>query len=63
MGLDLGSLTYIAINNDGNWTTDEIRIGASFASVTPLAVPTPAPGALLLLGGILVLARRIRHGH
>jgi hypothetical protein len=57
MGLDLGSLTFIAINNEGNWTTDEIRIGASFESVTPRAVPAPATAALLLLGGILMLAR------
>jgi hypothetical protein len=57
MGVDLGNLTFIAINNEGNWTTDEIRIGASFASVTPMTVPTPAPAALLLLGQILLLAR------
>jgi hypothetical protein len=57
LGLDLGSLSFIAINNEGNWTTDEIRIGASFESVTPRAVPAPATAALLLLGGILMLAR------
>lgn len=58
-GLDLGELIFIAINNAGNWTTDEIRIGATFASVTP----APAPGALpLLVAGLAALSIRRRRG-
>ncbi len=58
-GLDVGSLIYIAINNAGNWTTDEIRVGATFESVTP----APAPGVLsLLVVGLAALSMRRRRG-
>lgn len=58
-GLDVGSLIYIAINNAGNWTTDEIRIGATFESV----IPAPAPGVLsLLVAGLAALSIRRRRG-
>jgi len=50
---DLGTTDFIAINNAGNWTIDEIRIGDSFAAVSGAPVPgVPA----LLLGGLGVLA-------
>jgi hypothetical protein len=59
--VDAGSVSNVVINNYGGYTIDEIRIGSTYADVTPLA-PTPAPepafglgvGLLLLLG---VLAR------
>jgi hypothetical protein len=43
--LDVGTVTGLTINNYGGFTTDEIRIGTTFAEVTPLApVPEPAFG-------------------
>jgi hypothetical protein len=43
--LDVGTVTDVAINNYGGYTTDEIRIGSTFASVAPVsAVPEPAFG-------------------
>jgi len=56
---DLGITTFIAVNNAGNWTIDEIRIGDSFATVSG----APAPGVpALLLGGLGVLAARRGRG-
>ena len=40
--LDVGTVTAVVINNYGGYTTDEIRIGTTFASVT--AVPEPTFG-------------------
>lgn len=57
-GIDLGSAIYLAINNAGNWTTDEIRVGSTFASVTP--APLPATLALLLAGLAPLRARAAR---
>ena len=37
---DLPPVNFVFVNNAGGWTTDEIRIGSTFASVTP--VPEPA---------------------
>jgi hypothetical protein len=56
---DVGSLDFLFINNASGWTTDEIRLGDTFASVSPTAVPI-APSQLLFLGGLglIVLARR-----
>jgi len=56
---DVGMTDFIAINNAGNWTIDEIRIGDSFAAVSGAPVPgVPA----LLLGGLGVLAARRGRG-
>jgi len=51
-GFDLVGTDTVTINNAGAWTIDEIRFGATFADVTPLAVPAP-PVALLLAGGLI----------
>jgi hypothetical protein len=39
---DLPPDSFVFLNNAGSWTTDEIRIGDSFAAVTAAAVPEPA---------------------
>jgi hypothetical protein len=52
--LDLGTISSLTINNYGGFTTDEIRIGSSFASVTPTAVPEPAYGVSVALGIVLL---------
>ncbi len=55
--LDLGPANFIFLNNAGGWTTDEIRIGDTFASVAPAAT-APEPGTALGLGvGLLLLWR------
>ena len=63
--LDVGTVTDLILNNYGGYTYDEIRIGSTFASVTP--TPEPASGvalgtALLCLTALKWNARRIlRH--
>jgi len=47
--VDSGVINSLVINNAGLWTTDEIRIGPTFASVTPV-VPEPASAGLLVSG-------------
>ena len=57
--LDMGTISSLTINNYGGFTTDEIRIGSSFASVTPSAlVPEPAFGLCVALAGVLMGLRR-----
>jgi hypothetical protein len=47
------ALNYLYINNATGWTTDEIRLGSTFADVTP----TPAPAtSLLMAGGLAAVA-------
>jgi hypothetical protein len=46
--LDVGTVNSVVINNYGGYTTDEIRIGSTFASVT--SVPEPAFGWVLVAG-------------
>jgi hypothetical protein len=52
---DVGTLTQLGIDSGGAFSVDEIRIGSSFADVSP--VPEPSSCALLT-GGLIVLARR-----
>lgn len=61
LDFDLGERTSLYINNPGGWTIDEIRLGPTFAAVTPAAVPAPA-SLPLLVGGLAAigLARRRR---
>ncbi len=58
--LDLGSVNSVTINNYGGFTTDEIRIGDSWESVTPTNAPEPALGAAaaFALAAFAGLARR-----
>ncbi len=58
--LDVGTATAVVINNYGGYTTDEIRIGPTFASVTP--VPEPSFGWAFVVGlaWTAVLTRRFR---
>jgi hypothetical protein len=59
--LDAGTITNLVINNYGGFTVDEIRIGATFDSVTPVAlIPEPAAygQGLALLAAALVVWRR-----
>jgi hypothetical protein len=51
--LDVGSVTSFVINNYGGFTTDEIRVGSTFADVTPTA--TPEPGFGVAVGAILMV--------
>ena len=52
---DLAQPDFLYINNPGGWTMDEIRLGPTFAAVTPVAVPAP-PSSLLIVGGLAVIA-------
>jgi hypothetical protein len=59
--LDVGAVDSVTINNYGGFTIDEIRIGDSFAAVTPAsAVPEPRSGVLvgLILAVVVIAARR-----
>ncbi|HEY3744048.1 MAG TPA: PEP-CTERM sorting domain-containing protein [Bryobacteraceae bacterium] len=61
--LDLGTVTSLIMNNYGGYTTDEIQIGSTFASVTsPASVPEPTSAYTLLAGLALMalLKRRFR---
>ncbi len=61
--LDLGPVGSLAINNYGGFSTDEIRIGSSFASVTPgAAVPEPEYGAAVVLAAVTLISLRRRTG-
>ena len=56
--LALGAAQYVYLNNSGGWTTDEIRVGTSWAAV----IPEPQAWTWVL-GGIALLAplaRRLR---
>jgi len=48
--LDTGAINFLFVNNAGSWTTDEIRIGDTFASVTTASTPEPATLFVSLLG-------------
>jgi len=59
--LDVGTVSDVVINNYGGYTTDEIRIGSTFASVTPVtSVPEPAFGwaVVVVLACLVRLNRR-----
>jgi hypothetical protein len=54
--LDVGMVSSVTINNYGGFSTDEIRIGSSFASVTPdLPAPEPGYGVVVLPAALLML--------
>ncbi len=55
---DMPLADFIYLNNAGAWTTDEIRIGSTFASVTPAAVPEPGFLAMWAMVPVFVLAGR-----
>jgi len=60
--LDLGIVSGLTVNNYGGFTTDEIRIGDSFAAVTPAdlaAVPEPAYGFGVMLISLALISGRI----
>jgi hypothetical protein len=64
--LDVGSVNSITVNNYGGFTTDEIRIGDTYASVTPVesATPEPAFGVLtgVALATLMFIDTRRRYG-
>jgi len=55
--LDLGTIDTLTINNYGGFTTDELRLGPAFASVTPSEVPEPSFGLAVGLAGLLMYLR------
>jgi hypothetical protein len=58
---DSPAVNSLFLNNAGNYTTDEIRIGDTFASVTSTAAPEPAGlGAATAFIAALILRRRMR---
>jgi hypothetical protein len=61
--LDLGTVGSLTINNYGGFSTDEIRIGSSFASVTPeAAAPEPEYGVAVVLAAVMLMSLRRRPG-
>src|SRR5262249_43998685 len=52
--VDVGTVSSLVINNYGGFTVDEIRIGDSFAAVTPTAA-VPEPGSVVLAGIMLAM--------
>lgn len=58
--LDVGAVDSLTVNNYGGFTVDEIRIGSSFDSVTPLAssVPEPAYGVAVGLAAVAIITLR-----
>jgi hypothetical protein len=48
-GFEIGNLTNVAMNGGGAFSIDEIRVGTTFASVTPVAAAVPEPSAFLCL--------------
>ena len=60
---DVGAGSFVTINNAGAWTLDEIRIGSTFADVTPSAVPAPPVALLLATGLMLAGLARFRSPH
>jgi hypothetical protein len=58
--LDVGTVTAVLINNYGGYTTDEIRIGPTFASVTTVPEPTFGWEFVVGLACMAALKRRFR---
>jgi len=58
--VDVAMIPALTLYSTGAYSIDEIRVGNTFADVTP--VPEPSVGALLLLGaGVLCRRRWLRH--
>lgn len=51
-GFEIGDFTNIAMNGGGFFSIDEIRIGTTFSSVTPTAVPEPSSFLSIALVGL-----------
>lgn len=60
--LDVGTVKTIGLFTNANFSFDEIRIGDSFAAVTPMISSTPEPSAIVLgaLGLAPLLVPRMR---
>ncbi len=54
----LDTITFAQRNSGGTQTYDEIRFGASFADVSPIAIPEPSAALLVAIGSLLLLRRR-----
>ena len=54
---DVAMISGLTLYSTGNYSIDEIRVGNTFADVTP--IPEPSAVALLLLGTSLLLRRRL----
>ncbi|MGJ5816769.1 hypothetical protein [Paludibaculum fermentans] len=52
--VDVGAIDFLTINNYGGFTMDELRIGSTFDSVTPTAVPEPGYAAGIALASFLL---------
>lgn len=61
-GFEIGDFTNIAMNGGGFFSIDEIRIGTTFSSVTPTAVPEPSSFLSIAFVFLGVAARRWRMG-
>jgi len=60
--LDVGTVTGVVINNYGGYTTGEIQIGPTFASVTTASVmPVPEPAFGWVVGAALACMAGCRH--
>lgn len=61
--IDIGSFQSLVLYSTGAFSVDEIRIGTTYADVTPLATAVPEPSSLALAalgGGLMIALRRAR---